>query len=132
MCWRKHFDVDTEELVLVKDIELYSVCEHHLLPFHGVAHVGYIPPAKDGVMGLSKLARLVEVYARRPQVQERWTQQIADALVEYAGARGCDCGDRMRAPVHVDGAAIKKSSGPHGDLCGGVVCYATPPPEPKP
>ena len=70
----KHFDVDTDELVLVKDIELYSVCEHHLLPFHGVAHVGYIP-AKDGVMGLSKLARLVEVYARRP-------------LVEYAGARG--------------------------------------------
>ena len=69
------------------DIELYSVCEHHLLPFHGVAHVGYIP-AKDGVMGLSKLARLVEVYARRPQVQERLTQQIADALVEYAGARG--------------------------------------------
>ena len=71
----KHFDVDTDELVLVKDIELYSVCEHHLLPFHGVAHVG-------------KLARLVEVYARRPQVQERLTQQIADALVEYAGARG--------------------------------------------
>ena len=83
----KHFDVDTDELVLVKDIELYSVCEHHLLPFHGVDHVGYIP-AKDGVMGLSKLARLVEVYARRPQVQERLTQQIADALVEYAGARG--------------------------------------------
>ena len=83
----KHFDVDTDELVLVKDIELYSVCEHHLLPFHGVAHVGDIPP-KDGVMGLSKLARLVEVYARRPQVQERLTQQIADALVEYAGARG--------------------------------------------
>ncbi|NEG55823.1 GTP cyclohydrolase I FolE [Bifidobacterium sp. SMA15] len=83
----KHFDVDTEELVLVKDIELYSVCEHHLLPFHGVAHVGYIP-AKDGVMGLSKLARLVEVYARRPQVQERLTQQVADALVDYAGARG--------------------------------------------
>ena len=83
----KHFDVDTDELVLVKDIELYSVCEHHLLPFHGVAHVGYIP-AKNGVMGLSKLARLVEVYARRPQVQERLTQQIADALVDYAGARG--------------------------------------------
>ena len=83
----KHFDVDTDELVLVKNIELYSVCEHHLLPFHGVAHVGYIP-AKDGVMGLSKLARLVEVYARRPQVQERLTQQIADALVDFAGARG--------------------------------------------
>ena len=81
------FSSDNSEMVLVKDIELYSVCEHHLLPFHGVAHVGYIP-AKDGVMGLSKLARLVEVYARRPQVQERLTQQIADALVEYAGARG--------------------------------------------
>ena len=79
--------VFSTEINLVKDIELYSVCEHHLLPFHGVAHVGYIP-AKDGVMGLSKLARLVEVYARRPQVQERLTQQIADALVEYAGARG--------------------------------------------
>lgn len=83
----KRFPVETDEMVLVRDIELFSVCEHHLLPFHGVAHVGYIP-AKDGVMGLSKLARLVEVYARRPQVQERLTQQIADALVEYAGARG--------------------------------------------
>ena len=83
----KHFDVDTDELVLVKDIELYSVCEHHLLPFHGVAHVGYIP-AKDGVMGLSKLARLVEVYARRPQVQERLTSQIADTLVEQLNPQG--------------------------------------------
>ena len=83
----KHFDVDTDELVLVKDIELYSVCEHHLLPFHGVAHVGYIP-SKEGVTGLSKLARLVEVYARRPQVQERLTQQIADALMDYVDARG--------------------------------------------
>ena len=83
----KRFRVDTEEMVLVRDIELYSVCEHHLLPFHGVAHVGYIP-SKDGVTGLSKLARLVEVYARRPQVQERLTQQIADALMEYVDARG--------------------------------------------
>ena len=84
---RTQFHAGTDELVLVRDITFFSVCEHHLLPFHGVAHVGYIP-AKDGVMGLSKLARLVEVYARRPQVQERLTQQIADALVEYAGARG--------------------------------------------
>ena len=84
---RTQFHAGTDELVLVRDITFHSVCEHHLLPFHGVAHVGYIP-AKDGVMGLSKLARLVEVYARRPQVQERLTQQIADALVEYAGARG--------------------------------------------
>ena len=109
----KHFDVDTDELVLVKDIELYSVCEHHLLPFHGVAHVGYIP-AKDGVMGLSKLARLVEVYARRPQVQERLTQQIADALVRFAAL---DDKHVMRAPVHVD-ARHQEVFRPHGDLCG--------------
>lgn len=83
----KRFPVDTDEMVLVRDIELYSVCEHHLLPFHGVAHVGYIP-SHGAVAGLSKLARLVDVYARRPQVQERLTQQIADALMEYADARG--------------------------------------------
>ena len=64
-----------------------SVCEHHLLPFHGVAHVGYIP-SNGQVVGLSKLARLVELYARRPQVQERITQQVADALMEYADAKG--------------------------------------------
>ena len=72
------FKVDTDEMVLVRDIELFSVCEHHLLPFHGVAHVGYIPQ-NGQVAGLSKLARLVELYARRPQVQERLTQQVADA-----------------------------------------------------
>ena len=83
----KHFDVDTDELVLAQDIELYSVCEHHLLPFHGVAHVGYIPQ-NGQVAGLSKLARLVELYARRPQVQERLTQQVADALMEGIDARG--------------------------------------------
>ncbi|MCI1935441.1 MAG: GTP cyclohydrolase I FolE [Bifidobacteriaceae bacterium] len=83
----KQFDVDTEEMVLVRDIELYSVCEHHLLPFHGVAHVGYIP-RRGKVVGLSKLARLVEVYARRPQVQERLTQQVADALMNIVDARG--------------------------------------------
>lgn len=83
----KQFDVDTEEMVLVRDIELYSVCEHHLLPFHGVAHVAYIPN-RGKVVGLSKLARLVEVYARRPQVQERLTQEVADALMDAADARG--------------------------------------------
>lgn len=83
----KRFPVDTDEMVLVRDIELYSVCEHHLLPFHGFAHVGYIP-SNGRVVGLSKLARLVELYARRPQVQERITQQVADALMEYADARG--------------------------------------------
>lgn len=82
------FAVDHSELVIVRDIELYSTCEHHLVPFHGVAHVGYIP-ARDGrVTGLSKIARLVDVFARRPQVQERLTTQIADALVDHLHAQG--------------------------------------------
>jgi GTP cyclohydrolase I len=76
------FDADHDEMVIVKDIEVYSVCEHHLVPFHGVAHVGYTPNSKGQITGLSKLARLVDVYARRPQVQERMTSQIADALME--------------------------------------------------
>jgi GTP cyclohydrolase IA len=84
----KTFEIDHEELILVRDIEVYSMCEHHLVPFHGVAHVGYIP-SKDGrVTGLSKLARLVEMYARRPQVQERLTTQVADALCTHLGAQG--------------------------------------------
>nr|WP_029252888.1 GTP cyclohydrolase I FolE [Paraoerskovia marina] len=82
------FDIGHQEMVLVKDIEVYSTCEHHLVPFHGVAHVGYIPSADGRITGLSKLARLVEVYARRPQVQERLTTQIADALVEHLDPRG--------------------------------------------
>lgn len=82
------FEIEHDELIIVRDIELYSTCEHHLVPFHGVAHVGYIP-SKDGrVTGLSKLARLVEVFARRPQVQERLTTQIADALVEHLKVQG--------------------------------------------
>jgi GTP cyclohydrolase I len=76
------FEIGHNELILVKDIEVYSTCEHHLVPFHGVAHVGYIPGVDGRVTGLSKLARLVDVYARRPQVQERLTSQIADALVK--------------------------------------------------
>ncbi|MGP7960108.1 GTP cyclohydrolase I FolE [Sanguibacter sp. A247] len=82
------FDIGHDEMILVKDIELYSTCEHHLVPFHGVAHVGYIPGADGRVTGLSKLARLVEVFARRPQVQERLTSQIADALVTHLAPRG--------------------------------------------
>lgn len=82
------FDIGYDEMVLVKDIEMFSMCEHHLLPFHGKAHVGYIPGPEGRVTGLSKLARLVEVYARRPQVQERLTTQIADALVNNLNARG--------------------------------------------
>jgi GTP cyclohydrolase I len=72
------FDEDHEEMVLVRDIELYSMCEHHMLPFFGKAHVAYIP--KGRIVGISKLARLVEVFARRLQVQERLTDQVADAL----------------------------------------------------
>lgn len=75
------FDLGHDELVLVKDIELYSTCEHHLLPFHGVAHVGYLPSESGRITGLSKLARLVDVFARRPQVQERLTTQVADSLM---------------------------------------------------
>ncbi|WP_017609897.1 GTP cyclohydrolase I FolE [Nocardiopsis xinjiangensis] len=82
------FEADHEEMVLVKDIELYSTCEHHLVPFYGVAHVGYIPGADGRITGLSKLARLVDVYARRPQVQERLTGQVADAIMDYLDPRG--------------------------------------------
>ncbi|WP_369132630.1 GTP cyclohydrolase I FolE [Modestobacter sp. I12A-02662] len=82
------FDEDHDELVLVKDIPLFSTCEHHLVPFHGLAHVGYIPGADGRVTGLSKLARLVEVYARRPQVQERMTRQVADALFDALKPQG--------------------------------------------
>jgi GTP cyclohydrolase I len=82
------FDEDHDELVLVKDIPMYSTCEHHLVPFHGAAHVGYIPGEDGRVTGLSKIARLVDVYARRPQVQERMTRQIADAVDEHLKPRG--------------------------------------------
>jgi GTP cyclohydrolase I len=82
------FEANHEELVLVRDIEVMSLCEHHLLPFRGVAHIGYIPGADGRITGLSKLARLVEVYARRPQVQERLTSQIADLLMERLQPRG--------------------------------------------
>jgi GTP cyclohydrolase I len=82
------FEIGHEELILVRDIEVYSTCEHHLVPFHGVAHVAYIPGHDGRVTGLSKLARLVDVYARRPQVQERLTSQIADALCRHLGPQG--------------------------------------------
>ncbi len=82
------FDADHDEMVLVRDIELYSICEHHLTPFFGHGHVGYIPNDKGQITGLSKLARLVDLYARRPQVQERMTSQIADALMNVLEPRG--------------------------------------------
>jgi GTP cyclohydrolase I len=82
------FDEDHDELILVTKIPMYSTCEHHLVAFHGMAHVGYIP-GKDGrVTGLSKLARLVDLYAKRPQVQERLTAQIADAVMRKLKPRG--------------------------------------------
>ena len=82
------FDIGHDEMILVRDIELWSMCEHHLVPFTGVAHVGYIPADSGKITGLSKLARLVDVFAKRPQVQERLTTQIADALMEILEARG--------------------------------------------
>jgi GTP cyclohydrolase I len=82
------FDIGHDEMVLVRDIELWSMCEHHLVPFTGVCHIGYIPAESGKITGLSKLARLVDVYAKRPQVQERLTTQIADSLMELLEARG--------------------------------------------
>lgn len=77
-----------EELVILRDIELYSTCEHHLTPFHGIAHVGYLPNDEGHITGLSKLARVVDLYAKRPQVQERLTGQIADALMDRLKPQG--------------------------------------------
>lgn len=82
------FDLGHDELIIVRDIPLYSMCEHHLLPFHGEAHVGYLPGDGGHVTGLSKVARLVDGFARRPQVQERLTSEIADALTDRLGAKG--------------------------------------------
>ena len=80
------FDVDYDEMVIVKDVEMFSLCEHHMLPFFGKVHVAYIPKGK--VIGLSKIARLVEVFARRLQVQERMTRQIADAIQDAIAPQG--------------------------------------------
>lgn len=82
------FDIGHQEMVLVRDIEVYSTCEHHLVPFHGLAHVGYIPGPDGRITGLSKIARLVDLYARRPQVQERLTTQVADAMVDILKPSG--------------------------------------------
>jgi GTP cyclohydrolase I len=80
------FETDSDEMIIIKDIELYSLCEHHLLPFIGRCHVGYIPKGK--VLGLSKVARIVDVFARRLQIQERLTQQIGDTIMKYTEALG--------------------------------------------
>jgi len=82
------FEVGHREMVILKDIPFYSMCEHHLLPFYGVAHIGYIPNKSGRVVGVSKLARVIEIYARRPQLQERMTTQIADTVMEALQADG--------------------------------------------
>ncbi len=84
----KTFEVDHDEIIVVRDIAFYSICEHHLVPFFGKAHVGYLPKKKGRITGLSKLARLVDGYAKRPQVQERLTGQIADAIEEKLDPQG--------------------------------------------
>ena len=96
----KTFDEQHQELILVKDIPMFSTCEHHLVPFHGVAHVGYIPSTSGRVTGLSKIARVVDLYARRPQVQERLTGADRRRAGAQARAARGDRRDRGRAPVH--------------------------------
>ncbi|MFH1169251.1 MAG: GTP cyclohydrolase I FolE [Chloroflexota bacterium] len=85
---RVGFELGHREMVVLKDIPFYSMCEHHLLPFFGVAHIGYIPSDDGRIVGISKLARVVEIIARRPQLQERMTTEIADAIVDGINAAG--------------------------------------------
>ena len=96
------FAAEHDEMVMVRDIPFASLCEHHLVPFIGKAHVAYIPGEDGRITGLSKLARLVDGYARRLQVQERMTTEIADAIEKALGPEGGAGGGRGRAPLHVD------------------------------
>ena len=99
---QKTFEADHDEMVMVRDIPLYSLCEHHLVPFIGKAHVAYIPNGEGKITGLSKLARLVDSYARRPQVQERLTKQVAQAIDDTLKPQAVSGRDRSRASLHVD------------------------------
>ena len=109
------FDLGHDELVLVRDIEVYSTCEHHLVPFHGVAHVGYIPAADGRITGLSKLARLVDVYARRPAGAGAADHPDRRRPVERLEPAGVHRRRRVRAPVHVD-ARRPQARRPHRHL----------------
>ncbi len=111
------FEADHDEMVMVKDIPVYSVCEHHLVPWFGRAHVAYIPNEDGRITGLSKLARLVDGFSRRPQVQERLTTQVADSIEAVLAPRGRAGRRRGGAPVHVD-AGRAEARGRHGHLGG--------------
>ena len=125
------FAAEHDEMVMVRDIPFASLCEHHLVPFLGKAHVAYIPAEDGRITGLSKLARLVDGFARRLQVQERMTTQIADAIERRPLAPGRAGRDRGRAPVHVD-AGRQEAGHRHGHLVGARACSApTSPPGPR-
>ena len=111
------FAAEHDEMVMVRDIPFASLCEHHMIPFIGRAHVAYIPGADGRITGLSKLARLVDGFARRLQVQERMTTQIADAIESVLGPTRCAGGGGGRAPVHVD-AGREEVRHPHHHVGG--------------
>ena len=113
-----------DEMVMVRDIPFAALCEHHLVPFMGKAHVAYIPNKSGRITGISKLARVVDVCARRLQVQERMTTQIADAIEQAAGAPGRAGRHRGRAPLH-DDARREEAGQPDGDLAPSAACSAT-------
>ena len=124
------FDLGHDEMVLVRDIELWSMCEHHLVPFTGVAHVGYIPAEDGRITGLSKLARLVDVYAQRPQVQERLTTQVADALIEHPRARGVIVVIEAEH-LCMTMRGVRKAGAAHDHLRGARHAARPPPPAPR-